>query len=236
MERVFAVSDLHGNYELWKKIKEFLDQDDKLYILGDCGDRCAEGWKIIKEALTDPRVIYIRGNHDQMLLDSWRNEWCSDDLYLWMYNGGQPTYDAIVSDSDYALYLPQLARTKFYECYKNKNGQKIHLSHAGFTLHENDEIPETRDLVWDRKHIEEHCDWWPKTNPNDYVVHGHTSVISSLWKTINIEEGRYSKTNNLTIIKYAYGQKINIDMGSVFTNKAVLLDLDTLSPIYFSCI
>ena len=30
MERVFAVSDLHGNYELWKKIKEFLDSGNIL--------------------------------------------------------------------------------------------------------------------------------------------------------------------------------------------------------------
>ena len=235
MERVFAVSDLHGNYELWEKIKEFLDQDDKLYILGDCGDRCADGWKIIKEALADPRVTYIRGNHDQMLLDAWKNEWCGDDLYLWMYNGGQPTYDAIVTDPDYALYLPQLARTKLYECYKNNNGQKIHLSHAGFTLHENDEIPEKRDLLWDRGHIEDACDWWPKSNPNDYVVHGHTPTKTREFRRLLVAFPDYYNINkSQTVIRYAHEHKICIDGAAFLTNCCALLNLDTLQEIVIS--
>jgi hypothetical protein len=36
---VYAVSDLHGMYELYQKISDFLKPEDKVYCLGDCGDR-----------------------------------------------------------------------------------------------------------------------------------------------------------------------------------------------------
>ena len=153
MNKTYTVADLHGQYNLWRQIIESLDETDTLYVLGDCGDRGPDGWKIIKEALADPRVIYIRGNHDQMLLDAWRYDWASDDYYMWMYNGGYETFNALIQDEKHETYLIQLARTKLYHCYENKNGQKIHLSHAGFTLMENDEIPNSEDLLWDRDHI-----------------------------------------------------------------------------------
>ena len=81
MNKVYAISDIHGMYNLWRQVIDSLDETDTLYVLGDCGDRGPDGWKIIKEALSDPRIVYIRGNHDQMLLDSWKDEWSGYDYY-----------------------------------------------------------------------------------------------------------------------------------------------------------
>ena len=39
---VYAVSDLHGQLELYFKIKDFLKPEDYVYCLGDCGDRGKE--------------------------------------------------------------------------------------------------------------------------------------------------------------------------------------------------
>ena len=230
MNKTYAIADVHGIYTLWRQVIESLDETDKLYFLGDAADRGPDGWKIIKEALADPRVVYIRGNHDEMLLEAWRSDW--RDIYLWHINGGYETYNDVLMDANYEIYLIQLAKSKLYHCYENKEGQRIHLSHAGLTLMYSDEIPDKEELLWGRDHISDHCDWWPKENPNDYVVHGHTPIISSRWKLINIEEGEYSKTSP-TIIRYTHGHKICIDLGSVWTHKTVLLDLDTLLPIYF---
>ena len=96
MNKTYAVADIHGQYNLWRQIIEYLDDTDTLYILGDCGDRGPDGWKIIKEALKDPRVIYIRGNHDQFLIDSWQDDWRLDGL--WYYNGGYDTFEAASAD------------------------------------------------------------------------------------------------------------------------------------------
>lgn len=231
MNKVYAVADLHGMYNLWRQIIDSLDETDTLYILGDCGDRGHDGWKIIKEALADPRVVYIRGNHDQMLLDCWKSEW--HDNYLWFMNGGYETFDAILQDEKHEIYLMQLARTKLYHCYENKNGKKIHLSHAGFSLHEDNEIPYDEDLLWDREHIDDHCDWWPKENPNDYVVHGHTGCVSSIFKRNSCAFGGIEFNKSRTMCKYAHGYKICIDGRCFLTQTIARLDLDTLEEKVF---
>lgn len=227
MNKVYAVADLHGMYNLWRQVIDSLDETDTLYMLGDAADRGPDGWKIIKEALTDKRVIYIRGNHDQMLLDAWRYDWASDDYYMWMYNGGYETFDALIQDEKYETYLIQLARTKLYHCYENKEGKKIHLSHAGFTLMENDEIPSAEDLLWDREHIDMNCVWWPKDNPNDYVVHGHTYCASRT--CFYLVDTKLNDSH--TVGRYCHGHKICIDGRSFLTNKIAILDLDTLQDL-----
>ena len=225
MNKTFAVADLHGMYDIWRQVIESLDETDTLYMLGDAADRGPDGWKIIKEALADPRVVYIRGNHDQMLLDCWKSEW--RDNYLWFYNGGYETFDNIIQDEKSEIYLIQLAKTKLYHCYENKEGKKIHLSHAGFTLMQNDEIPNKRELLWDREHINDHCDWWPEENPNDYVVHGHTYCASkSRFAWVNTE-----LNDSHTVGRYCYGHKICIDGRSFLTNRIAILDLDTLESL-----
>lgn len=52
---VYAVSDLHGMYELYQKISNFLKPEDKVYCLGDCGDRGPQPWETIKAVASDPR-------------------------------------------------------------------------------------------------------------------------------------------------------------------------------------
>ena len=232
MNKTYCIADVHGMYNLWRQVIESLDETDTLYVLGDCSDRGQDGWKIIKEALADPRVVYIRGNHDQMLLDCWRSEW--HDNYLWFCNGGYETFDAVVVDEKSEIYLMQLARTKLYHCYENKKGQKIHLSHAGFSLLENDEIPNSEDLLWDRDHISDHCDWWPEENPNDYVVHGHTGCVSSVFKHRSCWMPNDTVINkNRTVCRYAHGHKICIDGRTFLTQTIARLDLDTLEEKVF---
>ena len=43
----YAFTDLHGQYEFWKQIKEFCQPDDKLYFLGDAADRGSDGVRIM---------------------------------------------------------------------------------------------------------------------------------------------------------------------------------------------
>lgn len=231
MNKTYAIADIHGMYNLWRQVIESLDETDTLYVLGDCGDRGRDGWKIIKEALTDPRVVYIRGNHDQMLLDCWRSEW--RDNYLWFCNGGYETFDAIIADENSEIYLMQLARTKLYHCYENTEGKKIHLSHAGFSLMADDEIPNDEDLLWDRDHIDDHCDWWPEANPNDYVVHGHTGCVSSVFKRNFFAFGDIEFNKSRTLCRYAHGHKICIDGRAFLSQTIARLDLDTLEEKVF---
>ena len=225
MNKVYAVADLHGQYNLWRQVIDYLDDTDTLYILGDCGDRDIDGWKIIKEALVDPRVKYIRGNHDQMLLDAWYDNW--DDKFLWLYNGGYDTFNSIIADDKANIYLNGLSKTGIYCLYNNTQGQKIHLSHAGFTPSKYaNKFPDNEDLIWDRTHFR---DRWPKDKDNEYIIHGHTWCGSKYFLGIDKEIN-----DTITVSRYADGHKICIDGRSFLYGRVALLDLDTLEEIVFT--
>ena len=225
MNKTYAVADIHGQYNLWRQIIEYLDDTDTLYILGDCGDRGPDGWKIIKEALKDPRVIYIRGNHDQFLIDSWQADWRLDGL--WYYNGGYDTFEAASADQWADEYAGMLNRTKHLVEYHNTNGQTIFLSHAGFTPYPGTE-PSEQNLIWSRDHFFAR---WPKEEEAKdwYVVHGHTFCASrSAFAFVN------TKLNDTkTVGRYCDGHKICIDGRAFLNHRIALLDLDTLTEIVF---
>ena len=58
---VYACSDLHGMYDLYQQIKDFIKPEDIVYCLGDCGDRGPDGWQIITEIINNPQWIYLYG-------------------------------------------------------------------------------------------------------------------------------------------------------------------------------
>lgn len=223
-DNVYAVSDLHGNYNLWKQIINSLGEKDILYVLGDCADRGEDGWRIIKEALADPRVEYIKGNHDQMLLDAWKSDWV--DLELWFWNGGEPTFNAVINDHKADLYLKELDQTAVCGLYQpTPESKQIYLCHAGFTptIYEKDE-----NLLWDRDHI---LDAWPVSPDweNTYIIHGHSPVVSkSCFGLIDIE-----LNNSKTVGRYAGGHKIDIDGRTILSKKCAMLNLDTLEEKVF---
>jgi hypothetical protein len=53
----YAITDLHGMWDLWEQVKNYCKSDDVIYFLGDAADRGDDGIKIIKDLLLDKRVI-----------------------------------------------------------------------------------------------------------------------------------------------------------------------------------
>ena len=45
---VYACSDLHGCMKFYKEIKKMLQPEDKVFFLGDAGDRGPEPWETIQ--------------------------------------------------------------------------------------------------------------------------------------------------------------------------------------------
>lgn len=212
---VFAISDLHGNWELWAQVRAFLKPEDTLYVLGDAADRGPDGWAIIKDILETPNVKYLLGNHDIMLLDNFVNDFDGfDSRICWSYNGGFSTYCDIREDENADKYLEKLAGLPYYYCYKNTKGDIIHLSHAGFDPDK--EISSLEDLVWDRGHLVT-TKW--RGADNEYCVFGHTPVPNFKEDIVEIK--------NCTAL-LCDGHKIDIDNGCFATNVLPLLNLDTL--------
>lgn len=241
MSRVFATSDWHGNLAVAEKVFEFLQPDDTLYFLGDCADRGKEGVMLAQMLLDDPRVKFIKGNHEIFMeegLGDLINIGYPRDMNLWVYNGGRPTIEELskMTDDELRILRAQLRQLPQTMIYRNTKGQDIILDHCGYTPSfadgNNFFYPVRHEPYWDRSHFFEH--WDDAHFPNTYMIHGHTPVIFiekefNNWKGIPTpRDSEY----DFRAYHYCDGHKICIDMGTFFSGRAVLLDLDSFEEIY----
>lgn len=227
MSKTYACSDLHGMYDLYSQINTFIQPEDSVICLGDCGDRGPDGWRIIKEVAQNPQWLYLKGNHEDMLakaIINYYDEDYSSDYELLCYNGGGKTYQDWGEDTswmkDWGNFLKKLP---YQFDYENNKGQIIHLSHAGYNPRQ-DRTKELTEklLLWDRNHMNTRV-WFGEDN--EFVVHGHTPNALA-------KKGR-ERPELLQIEKYCEGHKYNLDLASWYTGVACLLDLDTFEEHYF---
>lgn len=256
MGKVYASCDWHGNLDVARQILNYLQPDDKLYFVGDAIDRGPHGFQIMTHLLDDPRVIYMAGNHEMMMLDAIENmleigidDYRPGDNPLWMYsNGGYETF----KDMNYGLDV-DLSTLRFklnnmpYLCmYTSKTGNQIILEHAGYSPDKNGEVQfyaRFHDPYWDRDHF---YDKWIGAD-NMYVVHGHTPVQYlkfyygyNGYKKLTEEEIKIKDSWDQPevsyipeVIRYCNGHKFDLDMCTIVSGRAALLDLDTLEVKYF---
>jgi len=243
MAATYAISDLHGRYDLWSKARDYLQEDDTLICLGDCIDRGPDGIKIVDEMRARPNTIYIKGNHEDMAaaaiydLNEVYNKQGEDGSSLWFYNGGYATYKELIKlptnqQLEYAYFFNNL--THMYE-YINSSDEKVILVHANFT-------PEKKkqDLLWDRSSF--HTLWPKGKNYKDIkVIHGHTPVqylefnfgYNGNTFTGDIDTNEAFDRWEPHAIWYCGGHKCDIDLGTAASSKTMLLNLDTWEEIYF---
>lgn len=237
MNKHYAVSDIHGNYELFQKILDFIDDSDVVYMLGDATDRGKYGIEIIEHVMSDKRFKYVKGNHDLMFenvaskyvvyeANDIKSEiiW-EDDFSLWVYNGGKPTFNKWKSSKNKYKILHWLKDLPLYEEYVNTNGNTIIMTHSGAPI----DIKMTEsDRVWDRKNI---TDKNYVVKDNEYHVHGHTPVryAAEDMRSAGIE---YSWAD--CVLSYNNGHKFDIDCGTEYSKTCCLFDLDTFEEHVFS--
>lgn len=236
MGHTYAFADLHGCWESYQQILDFIKPDDKVYCLGDCGDRGEDGIKIIESVLSDPRFIYIKGNHEDMLCnliqtyinmknanpfseegDILFNLYYTEEYALVHYNGGAKTFEDWLDSPNQRKIWNGLKSLPFIQTYLNQKGEVVILSHAGFTPHLEKE-PTEKDCLWNRYHFNQ---LWDSDYSKSIIVHGHTPIpymdeFLNNWK--EIDPGP---------LWYCDGHKVDIDCGTVFTGITTLLDLDT---------
>lgn len=220
---VYAIADLHGRYDLFEKVKNYLKPEDIVYVLGDCADRGEDGWKIITEVYENPQFIYLKGNHEDMLVKAMINadkvtvderKSGFDEFYnLLCWNGGKKTYFDWIQSNKRHKWIDRLAGLPEHLTYINKKGQRVELTHAGYTP----DVDDGRDLLWNRYHP---CDEWPEGYEDTIIVHGHTPV-------------QHHIRNLMDVYWYCENHKVDIDLGACRTGVTALLNLDTWESIQF---
>lgn len=224
---VYACADLHGRYDLLQQIKNFIKPEDKVYVLGDCGDRGPQSWKVITEVYNNPQLIYLKGNHEDMLQRAMRG---GTDKQLYFQTGGKKTYDSwkYGPDKGNMVWMNRLKELPELETYLNQDGVRVVLCHAGYTPHVECKVY-NQDLLWDRDHFNSMWD----TDFNDTViVHGHTPIplmVEYLYEAHPIDFGAYWYCPD----QNGDYHKCNIDCGAVFLGYTTLLNLDTFDEHLF---
>lgn len=250
----YAVSDLHGRYDIWTHMKEILQPEDYLYCLGDNIDRGPKGMHIFEEMLKRPNTTILMGNHEKMCAQEYDED--RPPVYsLWFSNGGDKTYKEMGTMGwDHVRTLVQfMKKLPYIAKYTNSNGTLIVLHHAGFHpdwsgTNIRYRMRDQEEDLWNRKHFiynwpskEDECWTWPgvKELKDAIIVHGHTPVQALTYFGARLPEVDTTFMDDNPNVKpcmvtYCGGHKIDIDMASAQTGWGCLLDLDTLKPKYIS--
>lgn len=214
MKRLLAISDIHGELELFNELLKKIDYqagEDQLILLGDYVDRGPNPCGVLNRVmeLKEEGAIVLRGNHDEMLVAAYHNE--PDALLRWEMNGAIHTlksYDASIDQ----MKLPQT---------------EIFQKHVNF-IQKLDYYYETEDYIFVHAGVQPGVPL-TETNPHDFVwirdeffeaYDGDKTVIFGHTPTPMLH-GDHMNFN----VYFGDNKIIGIDGGAVFGGKLNCLEL-----------
>jgi serine/threonine protein phosphatase 1 len=181
MERLFAISDIHGCFKAFHQLivnTIKLSKSDRLILLGDYIDRGDKSKEVI-DFIIDLRqegfnVTPLAGNHEVMLIDSYYDPGM---LPLWLMNGGMSTLTSFGINDIRELddhYLEFFKSLDYYLILGN-----IVFVHAGFDDLADDPFLDEQSMVWECRLSYNHPALSGKT-----IIHGHRPKTVSYVKEI----------------------------------------------------
>ena len=237
---VYAVSDIHGQYEKFMDILEQIDlkETDTLYVLGDVIDRGPEPMKVFFEMMKHENIIPLIGNHELMGVGCMKRlhegklhydgfPAMHEDLSLfeWLHNGADPTIETFMalSEDDRERILSYMYEFRPFEEI-NVGGRDFVLVHAGLGGFSPDkELPDysLMELVWERP------DFAGKYYDDRTVILGHTPtqylhMFMKPGSDLTVVPGRIFHGRNL----------VNIDCGAGRGDNLAAIRLDDMKEYY----
>jgi serine/threonine protein phosphatase 1 len=188
----YVLSDIHGEYEKFIRMLELINfnDNDTLYVLGDCADRGSDGIKVLQYIMKSKNIELLWGNHEKLMMSFIESNSYEDELN-WLYNGGAPTYISfnLLSEDEKNNLCDFIKNLPYYKIIDN-----YILCHAGIRVSKNSAEMEaeeilksqsTYDLLWIRN------DFFDSKAIDGYIViFGHTPVVNIDERTIN-EDGKF---------------------------------------------
>ncbi|MCX6222178.1 MAG: metallophosphoesterase family protein [Bacteroidia bacterium] len=195
--RLFAIGDIHGCFNSFKKLIEEkiqITKSDKVVLLGDYIDRGSQSKEVIDYIIELQNngfdIVPLLGNHEAMLLDAFDKD---ERLSLWIQNGGSETLRSFGISSLKNLaprYLEFFNKLPYYFEFED-----YLFVHAGFNDEIEDPFNDRYHMIWKCRKKYTHSILRAKT-----IIHGHCVVPS-----ITCDE--QIKNNNPVI---------NLDTGCVY--------------------
>ncbi|MXO60040.1 serine/threonine protein phosphatase [Altererythrobacter salegens] len=219
-ERVYAVGDIHGRLDLFRKLLAQLEEDSqsrkkgtiRIILLGDLVDRGPQSREMLElakrmELQNRGRLVVLCGNHEDLLLASANGN--ADAQQIWLANGGDATLASYGLDISQFVQLSPKERG---DALKNVVGidtldwlKRLPLSyrngdyfycHAGVRPGVSLCKQRREDLLWIRQEFLQNTNFH-----GAMIVHGHseTSEPEIMVNRINIDTRAYS-SNELTAL------------------------------------
>jgi serine/threonine protein phosphatase 1 len=211
-ERVYAIGDIHGRYDLLSRLLDQIVVDDMardhaettLVFLGDLADRGMESRQVIEclMAINDSTVsaVFLMGNHEELLIRIWEGE--RSVAATFNRAGGRETLMSYgVSAEDYdACDLGELTDMvgrvvprahidflrSFRDYYQSGDYLFVHAGiRPGFAIEDQDPV----DLRWIRRDFTGSGD-----DHGVMVIHGHTITdnVDEQPNRIGIDTGAFA--------------------------------------------
>lgn len=215
--RIFAVSDLHGHYDLLHlALREvgFNSTKDKLFVLGDWTDRGPDS-KHVLDYVNEPWVESLRGNHCQMFIDGFESHWHPNNrsVLTLKAHGGDWIWNSGLTDLDKILIHEAFSAMPLGIELLLSHGRKVGMVHAEVPYHDWDKWVDIVES--EREHTQAVALWarrWydsqftGQVKGVDFVMVGHTPTDSG-----NIER---------------LGNMLFIDGGSFFNDNVNLVEIN----------
>jgi serine/threonine protein phosphatase 1 len=170
MDRVFAISDIHGCFNPFYEIivnTLKLKKSDQLILLGDYIDRGKQTKEVIDLIIDLNRkgfnITSLAGNHEIMLIDSYFDR---ELLPLWLVNSGMSTLESFGIQDIRELnsqYLKFFKSLRYYKIVGN-----VIFVHAGFDDSVPDPFADNRSMIWESRPSYQNPVLSDKT-----IIHGH---------------------------------------------------------------
>lgn len=209
---VYAIGDVHGKYDLFKKlVNEFDPLNHQLVLMGDLNDRgpnTKECFLLGMQLVKKNNAIYLRGNHEEYFLQFLQSP---EDWYEpYLRNGGKETFDSLLHPGSTEEYSPTeialMIRSRYGELIDFLCERPLYYEwhnylfvHAGVDLTKKDwHDTNPHDFIWIREPFHE-----GKNNTGKTIVFGHTinPMLHGDMETIDL---------------WIHDKKIGIDGGAVF--------------------
>ncbi len=220
--RIFVMSDIHGQYDLFLKMLDRIDlkREDLLVIIGDICDRGKKSYEIYMKCMKMIKLGYnlkfILGNHEDMLLEDLENDYpIRYEIEYSVFRNSKYFENKDMKDWHEENFLEEIEwLVKWLKnCPLIISGNENIFVHAGLDLNKGLEKQEKETVLWTREEfwLAENVELEEYKGKNIYF--GHTPNIN----------GRISKKTDR--IK-------GIDCGAFFTHFLGCIEVKSQEEIY----
>lgn len=206
MDKVYAIGDIHGEYDMMKTLLDNLPDDGTVIFLGDYVDRGPNSRKVMQTVLTMKDAIKIIGNHDMWMFENTAYEWWND----WPETYGKNTVASYSYDKEKMREDASILVNQVGHLYYEWDGKVF--SHSGGHPHKTLEENTTNDWLWFRHPVKD-ADY---AIDGRYSVHGHTPVYD-VWvgnDRCNVDTG-CGKGGSLSCAEFIKGKRFPVKRHTV---------------------